>query len=143
MRPACRSALALKPETEDGVSDGVSAGVIAIHGGRRKGGDGPSPKAGGGGWSQTRVGSDDAVKVSLSDCLACSGCVTSAETVLMDQQSADEFTAALATVRRGGGAGSDAGTGYEMAVVSIAPQVKRCTLSSAHGLHRTITCCTD
>ena len=33
-----------------------------------------------------------AVKVSLSDCLACSGCVTSAETVLMEQQSVEEFT---------------------------------------------------
>ena len=31
------------------------------------------------------------VKVSLSDCLACSGCVTSAETVLMEQQSVEEF----------------------------------------------------
>ena len=31
------------------------------------------------------------IKVSLSDCLACSGCVTSAETVLMEQQSVEEF----------------------------------------------------
>ena len=31
------------------------------------------------------------IKVSLSDCLACSGCVTSAETVLMKQQSVEEF----------------------------------------------------
>ena len=30
------------------------------------------------------------IKVSLSDCLACSGCVTSAETVLMEQQSVEE-----------------------------------------------------
>ena len=33
------------------------------------------------------------IKVSLSDCLACSGCVTSAETVLMQQQSVEEFLA--------------------------------------------------
>lgn len=30
-------------------------------------------------------------KVSLADCLACSGCVTSAETVLLEQQSAEEL----------------------------------------------------
>lgn len=30
-------------------------------------------------------------KVSLSDCLACSGCVTSAETVLIQKHSAEEF----------------------------------------------------
>lgn len=29
----------------------------------------------------------DAVKISLQDCLACSGCVTSAETVLLEHQS--------------------------------------------------------
>jgi len=31
------------------------------------------------------------VKISLHDCLACSGCVTSAETVLLEQQSVDQF----------------------------------------------------
>lgn len=30
-------------------------------------------------------------KISLDDCLACSGCVTSAETVLINQQSIDEL----------------------------------------------------
>ena len=34
-------------------------------------------------------------QVSLSDCLACSGCVTSAETVLIEQQSKAEFLASL------------------------------------------------
>ena len=29
-------------------------------------------------------------KITLDDCLACSGCVTSAETVLINQQSTDE-----------------------------------------------------
>ncbi|GBG31099.1 Cytosolic Fe-S cluster assembly factor NARFL [Hondaea fermentalgiana] len=36
-------------------------------------------------------------QVSLSDCLACSGCVTSAETVLIEQQSADEFERKVAS----------------------------------------------
>mmetsp|Transcript_15644 Transcript_15644/g.28463 ORF Transcript_15644/g.28463 Transcript_15644/m.28463 type:complete len:378 (+) Transcript_15644:1309-2442(+) len=37
--------------------------------------------------------------VSLSDCLACSGCVTSAETVLMQQQSTEEFLSQLDSKR--------------------------------------------
>ena len=36
------------------------------------------------------------VKVTLHDCLACSGCVTSAEAVLLESQSAGELAAALA-----------------------------------------------
>ncbi|RVW33613.1 Protein NAR1 [Vitis vinifera] len=31
------------------------------------------------------------VKISLKDCLACSGCITSAETVMLEKQSMDEF----------------------------------------------------
>lgn len=34
---------------------------------------------------------NEPVKISLQDCLACSGCVTSAETVLLESQSTDEF----------------------------------------------------
>ncbi|KXZ45175.1 hypothetical protein GPECTOR_57g465 [Gonium pectorale] len=41
----------------------------------------------------------DPVKVSLHDCLACSGCITSAETVLLQQQSSEEFLAKLADPR--------------------------------------------
>ena len=48
------------------------------------------------GFQQTRVAEDTgAVKVSLNDCLACSGCVTSAETVLLEHQSLDELRARL------------------------------------------------
>lgn len=36
-------------------------------------------------------------QVTLSDCLACAGCVTSAETVLLQEQSADEFVKRAAT----------------------------------------------
>ncbi|EEH53383.1 uncharacterized protein MICPUCDRAFT_2829, partial [Micromonas pusilla CCMP1545] len=43
------------------------------------------------------------VKVSLSDCLACSGCVTSAETVLLEAQSADEFRARVRAAAMSGG----------------------------------------
>jgi len=40
----------------------------------------------------------EAIKVSLSDCLACSGCVTSAESVLLEEQSIDECVAACASI---------------------------------------------
>ena len=46
------------------------------------------------GFQQTQL-SGDAVKVSLQDCLACSGCVTSAETVLLEHQSTGELLSAL------------------------------------------------
>ncbi|XP_058081624.1 protein NAR1 isoform X2 [Magnolia sinica] len=35
------------------------------------------------------------VKISLKDCLACSGCITSAETVMLEKQSLDEFLSHL------------------------------------------------
>jgi iron only hydrogenase large subunit-like protein len=38
----------------------------------------------------TGEGEKKIAKVSLSDCLACSGCVTSAETVLIQQQSVEQ-----------------------------------------------------
>ena len=48
------------------------------------------------GFQQTRTAEDTgAVKVSLNDCLACSGCVTSAETVLLEHQSLDELRSKL------------------------------------------------
>ena len=54
------------------------------------------PPAGGKGFSQTRLDADtSAVKVTLQDCLACSGCVTSAETVLLEHQSIGELRAKL------------------------------------------------
>ncbi|XP_073309376.1 protein NAR1-like isoform X1 [Primulina huaijiensis] len=37
----------------------------------------------------------DPVKISLKDCLACSGCITSAETVMLEKQSLDEFISNL------------------------------------------------
>lgn len=52
---------------------------------------------GGGGFSQTLPAApDQAVKVSLHDCLACSGCVTTAETVLLQHQSTGELLQRLA-----------------------------------------------
>jgi iron only hydrogenase large subunit-like protein len=41
--------------------------------------------------TQIRTSTQKTAKVTLSDCLACSGCITSAETVLLEQQSLHEF----------------------------------------------------
>jgi iron only hydrogenase large subunit-like protein len=55
-----------------------------------------SGTAGGKGFAQTRLDADtSAVKVTLQDCLACSGCVTSAETVLLEHQSIGELRAKI------------------------------------------------
>lgn len=43
------------------------------------------------GFTQTTGGGQEPVKVTLHDCLACSGCVTSAETVMLEQQSIGEL----------------------------------------------------
>ena len=61
-------------------TDGV--GEVKIQ--RPRGGVGPMSVA-------STTGPTSAVKISLHDCLACSGCVTSAETVLLEQQSIDQF----------------------------------------------------
>lgn len=42
----------------------------------------------------------ETAKITLNDCLACSGCITSAESVLITQQSKEEFYSNLAAVRQ-------------------------------------------
>jgi hypothetical protein len=75
----------------------------------------------GGGFSQTReAGPGGPLKVTLHDCLACSGCVTSAEAVLLEQQSAGEVLAKLADRRTA-------------VVFTLSPQ-SRAALAAAHGL---------
>ena len=37
--------------------------------------------------------------ITLADCLACSGCITSAETVLIEQQSADQVIIIMSELR--------------------------------------------
>ena len=66
---------------------------------------------GGGGGGEASAPVPVTAGVSLSDCLACSGCVTSAETVLMEQQSSGELRRLLR--ERGDGLG---------VVVMLAPQ---------------------
>ncbi|KAL6990646.1 Cytosolic Fe-S cluster assembly factor nar1 [Sarracenia purpurea var. burkii] len=61
----------------------------------------------------------DPVKISLKDCLACSGCITSAETVMLEKQSLDEFL-------------SNIGNGKTV-IVSLSPQ-SRASLAVYFGL---------
>ncbi|XP_065193338.1 cytosolic iron-sulfur assembly component 3-like [Sycon ciliatum] len=65
-------------------------------------------------------------QITLADCLACSGCVTSAETVLINQQSHHEVLKTLSTL---GQSSSD----YDCAVVSLSPQ-SRASLAAKHDL---------
>ncbi len=68
------------------------------------------------------------IKVSLSDCLACSGCVTSAETVLMEQQSVEEFLgqnfSSEGNIQPLGGThgGGEGGGRRKRLVVTLSPQ---------------------
>ncbi len=60
------------------------------------------------------------VQVTLNDCLACSGCVTSAETVLLEQHSASELMSALQDSTK-------------RVIVSVSPQ-SRASLAARHAL---------
>lgn len=51
----------------------------------------PSSTSRPGHFDQIKQSSDKTAKITLADCLACSGCVTSAETVLVEQQSPQQF----------------------------------------------------
>ncbi|KAJ4980769.1 hypothetical protein NE237_031606 [Protea cynaroides] len=59
------------------------------------------------------------VKISLKDCLACSGCITSAETVMLEKQSLEEF---LSNLESG-----------KAVIVSVSPQ-SRASLAVQFGL---------
>jgi iron only hydrogenase large subunit-like protein len=51
-------------------------------------------------------------KITLNDCLACSGCVTTAETILISAQSADEFWATVSSPKK------------KLRVFSLSPQTR-------------------
>ena len=78
-------------------------------------------------------GEGDVAHVSLTDCLACSGCVTSAETVLITEQSVERLVAVLQAQRaaRVAAAAAEAADAEELQraarraiVVSISPQAQ-------------------
>jgi hypothetical protein len=63
------------------------------------------------GFGQIKPTERQTAKISLNDCLACSGCITSAETVLIQQQSLAEFYTALTDASR-------------IHVVTVSPQTR-------------------
>ncbi|KAJ2456281.1 Cytosolic Fe-S cluster assembly factor nar1 [Coemansia sp. RSA 2336] len=69
--------------------------------------------------------------ITLNDCLACSGCVTSAETVLITMQSHTELLSVLEENRRLRNAGQNDQT--KKVVVTVAPQT-RASLALKHKL---------
>ncbi|XP_062517412.1 cytosolic Fe-S cluster assembly factor narfl-like [Corticium candelabrum] len=68
-------------------------------------------------------------KITLNDCLACSGCVTSAETVLIRQQSGEEMCRVLDESL----AAPPESCGHRFPVVSLSPQ-SRVSLAARYGL---------
>ncbi|EFE40583.1 hypothetical protein TRV_04632 [Trichophyton verrucosum HKI 0517] len=77
-------------------------------------------------------------QISLTDCLACSGCVTSAEAVLVSLQSHAEVLNTLDAnpeIRLDGGGRIEAGDG-KIFVASVSPQV-RASLAATYGISET------
>ncbi|GAB1607765.1 cytosolic Fe-S cluster assembly factor narfl-like [Argonauta hians] len=70
-------------------------------------------------------------KITLNDCLACSGCITSAESVLISQQSSEELFKVLkenAAIQKGEKTGNE-----KLVIVSISPQ-SRASMANNYGL---------
>ncbi|XP_072990027.1 protein NAR1 isoform X2 [Typha latifolia] len=61
----------------------------------------------------------ESVKISLKDCLACSGCITSAETVMLEKQGLDEFLSHV--------------NSEKAVIISVSPQ-SRASLAAHYGL---------
>uniref|UniRef100_A0A3Q4AY67 Iron hydrogenase small subunit domain-containing protein n=1 Tax=Mola mola TaxID=94237 RepID=A0A3Q4AY67_MOLML len=68
-------------------------------------------------------------KITLNDCLACSGCITSAESVLITQQSHEELLKVLQNNKT-------SGTEKKVVVVSVSPQ-SRASLAAHYDLSST------
>ncbi|XP_062214592.1 protein NAR1-like isoform X1 [Phragmites australis] len=62
---------------------------------------------------------EEAVKISLKDCLACSGCITSAETVMLEKQNLSDFITRI--------------NSNKAVIVSVSPQ-SRASLAAFFGL---------
>ncbi|XP_071427426.1 cytosolic iron-sulfur assembly component 3 [Pithys albifrons albifrons] len=65
-------------------------------------------------------------KITLNDCLACSGCITSAESVLITQQSHEELCRVLAANQ------AAAPNEQKVVVVSVSPQSRASLAASCH-----------
>jgi iron only hydrogenase large subunit-like protein len=76
--------------------------------------------------SMIKLGPENTAKITLNDCLACSGCVTSAETVLITQQSSDEVLRALHAAK--------SASQPTLCVVSLSPQ-SIASIDVHYGIH--------
>ncbi|NWW76455.1 NARFL factor, partial [Climacteris rufus] len=65
-------------------------------------------------------------KITLNDCLACSGCITSAESVLISQQSHEELCKVLALNK------AAAASEQKLVVVSVSPQSRASLAAKCH-----------
>ncbi|KPI82749.1 putative Hydrogenase [Leptomonas seymouri] len=87
------SAACIKPTLiSNGGAAGTDGGVVGVKVGGAQVGSLPAAAEGG---SRSRGAHPDVVKITLQDCLACSGCVTTAETVLVNAQSRSEIITTL------------------------------------------------
>jgi iron only hydrogenase large subunit-like protein len=79
------------------------------------------------------------IKVTLHDCLACSGCVTSAEAVLLESQSGEEFEGKLAAARAAAGAAAGSNGGDPSyggaATATTSTTTSTATTAAAAGHH--------
>ncbi|QDZ20719.1 cytosolic Fe-S cluster assembly factor NARFL [Chloropicon primus] len=98
----------------------AKTGEVSLQSRARRGQAKANPKGAKPGGSKA---GEDPVKISLNDCLACSGCVTSAETVLLEQQSTEEFLRVL-----------EAKAESDRVVVVTISQASRTSLASHYGL---------
>ncbi len=83
-------------------------------------------------WSQAQGLVGEAIKVTLHDCLACSGCVTSAETVLLESQSGSEV---MSKLRQASNPDADGGCSSPVVVVSLSPQ----SIAALAGKHNMLS----
>ncbi|KAI4303555.1 hypothetical protein MLD38_039166 [Melastoma candidum] len=96
--------------------------IVSVKGLAKSAGSASAPKLGSPEVSvdpRNQVKAAEPVKISLKDCLACSGCITSAETVMLEKQSLDEF---ISNIDKG-----------KAVIVSVSPQ-SRASLAVHFGL---------
>ncbi|KPA80772.1 putative Hydrogenase [Leptomonas pyrrhocoris] len=121
------SAACIKPTLINGAA-AAGGGGGGVAGGRKGGASAASLPAVTPGGSGSGSGHADVVKITLQDCLACSGCVTTAETVLVNAQSRSEIITTLlgtSPASRPAGATSNATcrqASSRARLVSISPQ---------------------
>eukprot|EP01125_Pyxidicula_operculata_P005291 TRINITY_DN1904_c0_g1_i1.p1 TRINITY_DN1904_c0_g1~~TRINITY_DN1904_c0_g1_i1.p1 ORF type:complete len:398 (+),score=43.77 TRINITY_DN1904_c0_g1_i1:94-1287(+) len=114
----------LRPEAECAVANGFTKGIFPKAPKINTGKDGVYEE------EEGKLRKLEATKIQLADCLACSGCLTSAETILIESQGVEEFSKHLSThdtvVTISSQARASLGTHFEMTQDQVTR--KLCTL---------------